>query len=95
MIEIEGINYLTASEVCRLLGVKPATIYAYVSRGILRSYKQGIKRQRLYRADEVTALLQLRPGGEERGEAAARPPLAAPPSDEDVLPSAEGWMGEV
>src|SRR3712207_8962148 len=62
MVVIDGINYLTVDEACALLGVKPATIYAYVSRGVLRSYKQGIKRQRLYREDEVAALLELRPG---------------------------------
>jgi excisionase family DNA binding protein len=52
MVVIDGVNYLTVDEVCRLLDVKPATIYAYVSRGVLRSYKQGIKRQRLYRDDD-------------------------------------------
>src|SRR5438067_12739714 len=35
--------------------------YTYVSRGILKSYKQGIKRQRLYKQAELEALLQLRP----------------------------------
>lgn len=62
MIVLEGENYLDGKEVCRLLGVKAATLYAYVSRGLLKSYKQGIKRQRLYKQVEVEALLQLRPG---------------------------------
>jgi hypothetical protein len=30
-----------------------------VSRGILKSYKQGMKRQRLYRRAEVEALVRL------------------------------------
>lgn len=61
MIELNGENYLDGEEASRLLGVKLATLYAYVSRGILRSYKQGIKRQRLYKQAELEALLQLRP----------------------------------
>ncbi len=101
MIEIDGQNYLTVQEVCARLGVKPATIYAYVSRGILRSYQQGIKRQRLYREDAVDALLTLHPGGgvSERGEVAepAEPALEREIRDEraDDLPAADAWIGEV
>ena len=61
MIELDGENYLDGVEASRLLGVKTSTLYAYVSRGLLKSYKQGIKRQRLYRQTELEALLQLRP----------------------------------
>ena len=61
LVVLDGENYLDGNEVCRLLGVKAATLYAYVSRGLLKSYKQGIKRQRLYKQTEVEALLQLRP----------------------------------
>ena len=61
MIEIQGEPYLSAAEACELLGVKPATLYAYVSRGVLRSYRQGIKRARLYRRAEVQGVLHLRP----------------------------------
>ena len=49
MIELDGENYLDGEEASHLLGVKTSTLYAYVSRGILKSYKQGIKRQRLYK----------------------------------------------
>ena len=45
------------------MGVKPATIYAYVSRGILQSYRQGMKRQRLYRRAEVEQLTRMAPKG--------------------------------
>ncbi len=62
MIELDGENYLDGEEASRLLGVKTSTLYAYVSRGILKSYKQGIKRQRLYKLTELEALLRLRPG---------------------------------
>jgi excisionase family DNA binding protein len=61
VIEIQGEPYLSAVEVCELLGIKPATLYAYVSRGVLRSYRQGIKRQRLYRRGDVQRVLHLRP----------------------------------
>jgi excisionase family DNA binding protein len=60
MIVMNGEEFLTAKETCALLGVKPATLYAYVSRGLLRSYRQGIKRMRLYRRHEVEKLTQLR-----------------------------------
>lgn len=60
---LDGEEYLTVDEAARLLDVKPATLYAYVSRGILKSYRQGIKRQRLYRRAEIEALLKLDKGG--------------------------------
>jgi citrate synthase len=63
MIILDGDEYLTVEEAARLLGVKRETLYAYVSRGILRSYRQGMKRQRLYRRREVEALVRLDRGG--------------------------------
>ena len=70
-IVLDGEEYLTGEDAARALGVKPATLYAYVSRGILKSYRQGTKRQRLYRRAEIEALRRL-----ERG----RPP-DIPPAD--------------
>jgi excisionase family DNA binding protein len=61
MIELDGEKYLDGNEASNLLGVKMSTLYTYVSRGILRSYKQGIKRQRLYKQAELESLLRLRP----------------------------------
>ena len=61
MIEIQGEPYLSAAEACELLRVKPATLYAYVSRGVLKSYRQGIKRERLYRKRDLQGVLHLRP----------------------------------
>jgi len=61
VIEIHGEPYLSAAEACDLLGIKPATLYAYVSRGVLRSYRQGIKRARLYRRGELLRALVLQP----------------------------------
>ncbi len=61
MIDIHGDAYLSAAEACDLLGVKPATLYAYVSRGVLQSYRQGIKRARLYRGADLQRVPHLRP----------------------------------
>ncbi|MFN8471368.1 MAG: helix-turn-helix domain-containing protein [Anaerolineae bacterium] len=70
-------EYLTVEEACALLGVKRATLYAYVSRGTLRSYKQGIRRQRLYRRSDIEALLTVRPGASLDAEQENELPLAA------------------
>jgi len=86
MIELNGENYLDGREACHLLGVKISTLYTYVSRGVLRSYKQGIKRQRLYRKAEVDALIQLRPSNE-------TPSTVTPETNE--LPYAEDWVPNV
>jgi excisionase family DNA binding protein len=80
VINLNGEEYLTADEACSLMGVKAATLYAYVSRGLLPSYRQGIRRRRLYRRRDVERLLQLRPSSE-----------AAPPRPSDV-PRAEDWI---
>jgi citrate synthase len=61
MVEIHGEHYLSSAEACELLGVKPATLYAYVSRGLLSSYRQGIRRQRLYRRRDLQGVLRVQP----------------------------------
>lgn len=49
---------LTAAEATELLGVKPATLYAYVSRGLVRSEPGPAgTRERRYNAEDVHALL--------------------------------------
>ncbi len=82
VIWIEEQAYLTAPEACEILRVKPQTLYAYVSRGLLRSYRQGIRRQRLYMRREVEALVRLAPSR-------ARGPLRP------RLPRAEDWVGDL
>jgi citrate synthase len=57
---VDGVEYLTAEEAAAALGVKRETLYAYASRGRLRSYRRGTARARLYRADEIRALTQIR-----------------------------------
>jgi excisionase family DNA binding protein len=77
MIVMEGEEFLTAQEACTMLGIKTATLYAYVSRGLLPSYRQGIKRTRLYRRDDVDRLTRLR-GPDERDDEYAPPVPGAP-----------------
>jgi excisionase family DNA binding protein len=58
-VMVEGVEYLSADEAADALGVKRETLYAYASRGRLRSYRRGTGRARLYRADEIRALTQI------------------------------------
>lgn len=85
MIELNGETYLDGNEACSLLGIKAATLYSYVSRGVLRSYRQGIKRQRLYKRSELEALIQLRPSADS----------AQHRNRNDDLPPAEDWVPNV
>lgn len=47
---------VTAAEAADTLGVKLGTLYAYVSRGWLKSYRRRIGRQALYRRSDIEAL---------------------------------------
>jgi citrate synthase len=49
-------DFLTAAEAARRLGVKPATLYAYVSRGVLTRSKAPDGRASRFSADEVERL---------------------------------------
>ncbi|HZU67577.1 MAG TPA: helix-turn-helix domain-containing protein [Ktedonobacteraceae bacterium] len=94
MIELDGENYLDGNEASRLLGVKMSTLYAYVSRGILKSYKQGIKRQRLYKQAELEALLRLRPSDVPLPQTPPKQTRddAAPQRKLTEIPLAEDWI---
>jgi citrate synthase len=46
-------NLLTTAEVARRLGVKPQTVYAYVSRGLLRPDPASTHRHSLFASEEV------------------------------------------
>src|SRR5258706_14723289 len=51
--------YLSAQEACERLGVKEATLYAYVSRGLIRSEVESqASRKRRYLAEDVDKLLE-------------------------------------
>src|SRR5690349_10390180 len=49
-------DYLTAAEAARRLGVKPATLYAYVSRGVLSRVRAPDGRTSFFGAEEVEQL---------------------------------------
>ena len=82
---IGGVDYLDGDEAATLLGVKKATLYAYVSRGLLGSYKQGVGRNRLYRRADVDALRRVRP---------STPSEHAREANAVELPDAESWASE-
>ncbi|GAA0497759.1 citrate synthase [Paractinoplanes deccanensis] len=48
-------DVLTTEQVAERLGVKPATVYAYVSRGLLRSVRNGDGKASLFARSEVEA----------------------------------------
>jgi citrate synthase len=58
-----SIEWLTSREAARRLGVSAATLYAYVSRGLLRSEATSGLRERRYRADDVSRLKSRRDVG--------------------------------
>jgi citrate synthase len=92
MIVLGDEEYLTGEEAARRLGVKRATLYAYVSRGVLKSYRQGIKRQRLYRRADVEDLLRLSPGAAGEPDAAGLRSAPAEPVIVWSIPAAESWI---
>jgi citrate synthase len=57
--EADRTRMITADEAAAQLGVKVGTLYAYVSRGWLRSYRRRVGRQALYRRDDIDALRDL------------------------------------
>ncbi len=67
--------YLTAKEAAAELNISLPTLYAYVSRNLIRSERTGKGRTRLYRADDVRALIERRHGMHE---------TAADPSGRDA-----------
>ncbi|MGH2447037.1 MAG: helix-turn-helix domain-containing protein [Chloroflexota bacterium] len=79
VVEVQGEQYYSAEEACDVLGVKLTTLYSYVNRGLITSYRQGIRRQRLYRRDEIDTLLEVTPASQ------------ALPAE---IPRADSWTGE-
>ncbi|MBX3456315.1 citrate synthase family protein [Ferrovibrio sp.] len=65
--------FLDAAKAAKSLGVSRATLYAYVSRGLIRSSAaDGDTRQRLYNAHDVEALKKRKAVGRRPREAAAQ-----------------------
>jgi citrate synthase len=57
---------INAREAARRLGVKPATLYAYVSRGLLRSAPISASREHRYHAEDIERLRELSRSGRPR-----------------------------
>ncbi|MDP6565383.1 MAG: citrate synthase family protein [Alphaproteobacteria bacterium] len=77
--------YLSAREAAAELNVSRATLYAYVSRGLIRSEPAQGTRRRLYRAEDVRALRARKtPGGGSEQAAAAALNHGAPVLDSAI-----------
>src|ERR1700752_2494986 len=55
-----GALYLSAREAAAELAISPATLYAYVSRGLIRSEPSPDSRRHRYRAEDVRGLKERR-----------------------------------
>lgn len=64
-------DWISSTEAARRLGVSAATLYAYVSRGMLRSEAVEGRRERRYRADDVARLKRQRDVGRKAESIAA------------------------
>ncbi|WP_240922577.1 citrate synthase family protein [Oleiagrimonas sp. C23AA] len=64
--------YLSATEAARRLGVSNATLYAYVSRGLVQSRPGTDHRRREYRAEDIERLLRKRRAGSGPSQGAAQ-----------------------
>ena len=64
-------EWISSAEAARRLGVSAATLYAYVSRGLLRSEGSTGRRERRYRADDVSRLKRRRSVGRKAESIAA------------------------
>ncbi|WP_228895654.1 citrate synthase family protein [Pseudoduganella aquatica] len=62
---------LTSREAAALLGVSAATLYAYVSRGLLTSIPDGAARSKRYAREEVLRLAARKADGKRAGHAVA------------------------
>ena len=65
-------DLLSARETCQLLGISQATLYAYVSRGLLESRPGPDHRSRAYPRPDVEKLLQRKREGRGAARGAAQ-----------------------
>jgi len=69
-VSVSQASRISADEAARRLGVRRETLYAYVSRGLIRSEPQEGTRERLYHAEDVRLLLQRKQGRRDPARAA-------------------------
>ena len=65
-------DLLSARETCGILGITQATLYAYVSRGLLESRPGPDHRSRLYPRQDVERLAQRKRAGRGAARGAAQ-----------------------
>jgi citrate synthase len=65
-----GRSRIGADEAARILGVRRETLYAYVSRGLIRSEPQEGTRERLYHSEDIHLLRQRKQGRRDPARAA-------------------------
>lgn len=65
-------GFIDAREACRLLGISKATLYAYVSRGLVESRPGADHRSRAYLRRDIERLLQRRRAGRGAARGAAQ-----------------------
>ena len=73
-------DYATASEAMQILGVRAQTLYAYVSRGWIRSMAQQGLKERLYLRDDVQRVSLRSAARSGHGAAAASAATTSRPS---------------
>ncbi len=81
---------LESAEAARRLGVKLPTLYAYVSRGLLRSHPSADRRHSLFVAEEVEALAKRSRGGRTSATRLATVTTAVTRLDDDRGPIYRG-----
>ena len=82
-------DLLSARDTCRLLGISQATLYAYVSRGLLESRPGKDHRSRLYLRQDVERLAQRK----QVGRGAARGAAQSLDRGLPVLETRASWRG--
>ena len=74
-------SWISMHEVCKLLGVRPQTVYAYVSRGKLEvAPDPADTRRSLYRAEDVAGLAKRKQAGRKHETLAANTLFGSEPS---------------
>jgi citrate synthase len=74
-------SWISMDEACRLLGVRPQTVYAYVSRGKIEvATDPADLRRSLYRADDVSKLAKRKQAGRKRETLATNALFGSEPS---------------
>ncbi|MGY0561615.1 citrate/2-methylcitrate synthase [Luteimonas sp. A277] len=65
-------EFVPAARACELLGITPATLYAYVSRGLVQSRPGADHRSRAYRRSDIDKLLARKRAGRGAARGAAQ-----------------------